>query len=116
MQQLSGINVLVYYAPHTFTTDLGMNYITSLQIGAGLSVTYWVFSFSQACFLDQMGRRRPLIVGAVLQAICFLCVSFPAPLLTRPKDLNSKLPTGGSPPERHQPSTRQSLDILLLRL
>ena len=41
MQQLSGINVLVYYFPHTLTTDIGMDYETSLQVGAGLADTYW---------------------------------------------------------------------------
>lgn len=40
MQQLSGINVLVYYAPHTLTTDVGLSYEPSLQVGAGLAVTY----------------------------------------------------------------------------
>ncbi|OQV09483.1 hypothetical protein CLAIMM_13601 [Cladophialophora immunda] len=73
MQQLSGINVLVYYAPHTLTTDMGFSYKEALYVAAGIAVTYWVFSFSQVFFLDQMGRRRPLIVGAVLQAVCFLC-------------------------------------------
>ncbi|KUL81393.1 hypothetical protein ZTR_09881 [Talaromyces verruculosus] len=33
MQQLSGINVLVFYAPHTLTTDIGMDYMPSLHAG-----------------------------------------------------------------------------------
>jgi len=72
MQQLSGINVLVYYAPHTLTTDVGVNYETSLQIGAGLADTYWAFSFIGVFFLDQMSRRKPLIWGAVGCGLCFL--------------------------------------------
>ncbi|KAI1629076.1 hypothetical protein EDD37DRAFT_36276 [Exophiala viscosa] len=73
MQQLAGINVLVYYAPHTLTTDMGFGAREALYVGAGIAVTYWLFSFSQVFFLDQMGRRRPLIVGGFLQALCFLC-------------------------------------------
>lgn len=72
MQQLSGINVLVYYAPHTLTTDVGLSYNTALHVGAGLADTYWVFSFISVFFLDQMGRRKPLIWGAFGCAICFL--------------------------------------------
>lgn len=74
MQQLSGINVLVYYLPHTLTTNVGFNYETSLQVGAGVADTYWVFSFIGVFFLDQMGRRKPLIWGAFACGICFLMV------------------------------------------
>lgn len=77
MQQLSGINVLVYYAPHTMTTDMGFDYYSALNMAAGIALTYWLFSFVQVFWLDQMGRRRPLIVGGILQAICFLCVRYP---------------------------------------
>ncbi|PCG93671.1 Major facilitator superfamily domain, general substrate transporter [Penicillium occitanis (nom. inval.)] len=73
MQQLSGINVLVYYAPHTLTTDIGMDYMPSLHVGAGLGLTYWVFSFIGIYFLDKAGRRPPLIWGAFGCALCFLC-------------------------------------------
>lgn len=37
MQQLSGINVLVCYALHTLTTNVGLSYETALQVGAGLA-------------------------------------------------------------------------------
>ncbi|KAI9751631.1 MAG: Ubiquitin-conjugating enzyme E2 H [Chaenotheca gracillima] len=73
MQQLSGINVLVYYAPHTLTTDLGLSYETALQFAAGLADTYWVFSFIGVFWLDQMSRRKPLFVGAFICGLCFLC-------------------------------------------
>ncbi|KAL4896720.1 general substrate transporter [Aspergillus ambiguus] len=73
MQQLSGINVLVYYAPHTLTTDVGMDYMPSLHVGAGLGLTYWVFSFIGIYCIDKIGRRPPLIWGALACAICFLC-------------------------------------------
>ncbi|KAL4876040.1 general substrate transporter [Aspergillus karnatakaensis] len=73
MQQLSGINLLVFYAPHTLTTDIGMDYGPSLHVGAGLGLTYWVFSFFGIFYLDKMGRRPPLVYGALGCAICFLC-------------------------------------------
>jgi MFS family permease len=75
MQQLSGINVLVYYAPHTMTTDIGLDYNTALHIAAGLGVTYWIFSFIGVAYIDRIGRRPPLIWTAVGCAFCFLAVS-----------------------------------------
>lgn len=89
MQQLSGINVLVYYAPHTLTTDIGVSYETSLQIGAGISVTYWLFSFIGVFFLDKMGRRQPLIWTAVGCAICFLMAGVLQQNPTRPRAVAS---------------------------
>lgn len=74
MQQLSGINVLVYYAPHTLTTDVGLSYEPALQVGAGLAVTYWVFSFIGMYCIDKIGRRQPLIWGAFVCGICFFAV------------------------------------------
>jgi MFS family permease len=58
------------------TTDVGFSYETALQVSAGIADTYWVFSFVGVFFLDQMGRRKPLIWGAVLCALCFLMVSY----------------------------------------
>ncbi|CAH0033265.1 unnamed protein product [Clonostachys rhizophaga] len=72
MQQLSGINVLVFYAPHTMTTDIGWDYETALQISAGLGLTYWVFSFVGIAYIDKLGRRPPLIWSSVGCALCFL--------------------------------------------
>ena len=62
--------------PHTLTTDIGYDYRTALHIAAGCADTYWVFSFIGVFFLDQMGRRPPLIWGSIVSALCFLIVSF----------------------------------------
>ncbi|KAJ5011661.1 general substrate transporter [Colletotrichum sp. SAR 10_99] len=72
MQQLSGINVLVYYFPHILTTDVGYEQKLALYISAGLAVTYWVFSLIPVFYLDQMSRRKPLIWGSLVCAICML--------------------------------------------
>lgn len=74
MQQLGGINVLVYYAPHTMTTDIGLDYETALHIAAGLGLTYWVFSFIGIAFIDRLGRRPPLVLSSIGCGICFLAV------------------------------------------
>lgn len=75
MQQLSGINVLVFYAPRTITTDIGWDYRTALHISAGIALSYWVFSFVGIAFIDKWGRRPPLIWSSLVCAGCFLGVS-----------------------------------------
>ncbi len=79
MQQLSGIDVLVYYAPHILPTNVGLSYETALQVGAGLADTYWFFSIIGVVFLDQMGRQKPLIWGALGCSLRFqlVCTHFP---------------------------------------
>lgn len=59
MQQLSGINVLVYYLPHTLTTDVGFSYDEALQIAAGCADASWVFSFVLIFFPRQNGSSHP---------------------------------------------------------
>ncbi|KJR81422.1 sugar transporter [Sporothrix schenckii 1099-18] len=71
-QQLSGVNILIYYFPHILTTNLGMATETALQLAAGLSVSYFVFSLVPLFWLDRMSRRKPLVGGAFVCALCFL--------------------------------------------
>lgn len=87
MQQLSGINLLVYYFPHILTTNLGMSTETALQLAAGLSVTYFVFSLIPLFWLDRMSRRKPLIGGAFVCALCFLVAGI---LQSNPTDARVK--------------------------
>ncbi|RAK93772.1 general substrate transporter [Aspergillus costaricaensis CBS 115574] len=75
MQQLSGVNILVYYFPHILTTDLAYADRTALYISASLALTYWVFSLIPVFSLDQMSRRKPLIWGSVICSLSFLLVS-----------------------------------------
>ncbi|CAK7200341.1 hypothetical protein SEUCBS139899_003032 [Sporothrix eucalyptigena] len=87
MQQLAGINLLVYYFPHILTTNLGMSTETALQLAAGLSVTYFVFSLIPLFWLDRMSRRKPLIGGAFVCALCFLIAGI---LQSNPTDARVK--------------------------
>jgi hypothetical protein len=49
-----------------------MNTETALQLAAGLSVTCFVLSVIPLFRLDRMSRRKPLVGGAFVCAICFL--------------------------------------------
>lgn len=70
MQQLAGINVLVYYSPTVTETYMGYGHQDALYISAGISITYYVGSFIPCFFLDSISRRWSLITGSF---VCFLC-------------------------------------------
>jgi hypothetical protein len=99
--------------PHTLTADMGFGAKEPLYVGAGIAVTYWVFSFSQVFFPDQIGRRRPLIVGEFLQALSFLCVGTPLHLLEKVSLING---IGWASKQRRHADQGQGIFILLLRL
>ncbi|KAL5337600.1 hypothetical protein BJX70DRAFT_368733, partial [Aspergillus crustosus] len=67
---------ILFYAPRSLAIDIGTDYGPSLHVGAGLGLTYWIFSFVGGYCLDKTGRRPPLVYGALACAIaiCFLCV------------------------------------------
>jgi sugar porter (SP) family MFS transporter len=72
MQQCSGINILVYYAPTVIENYMGYGHQDALYIAAGISVTYYVGSFIPCFFLDQMSRRWSILSGSLVCGLCFL--------------------------------------------
>ncbi|GBG38533.1 sugar porter family MFS transporter [Mycobacterium montefiorense] len=55
--QLSGIEMIVYYAP-TILTSNGFNHSTALQVSVGLGVTYLIMMIAGLSVVDVVGRRR----------------------------------------------------------
>lgn len=77
MQQMSGINIVTYYAPTLFQTSLGMGGRMSLLMGLLLQVWYFLASFLTWYTIDRVGRRKLFIICAigmclvlVFEAIC----------------------------------------------
>ena len=67
--QLSGINVIMYYAPMIFekagaTTDASM--LQAVAVG----VTNMIFTIIAMFFIDRLGRKTLLLVGAVGMCAC----------------------------------------------
>ncbi|CRG88990.1 Sugar transporter STL1 [Talaromyces islandicus] len=65
MQQLSGINIVTYYAPTLFTESLGMTQERSLLMGSFLQLWYLFASFLTWYMVDVVGRRRLFIIMAL---------------------------------------------------
>ncbi|HEX8497768.1 MAG TPA: MFS transporter, partial [Actinomycetales bacterium] len=66
--QLSGIEMIVYYAP-TILTDNGFSESAALRVSVGLGVTYLVMMIVGLAVVDRVGRRRLTLVmipGAAL--------------------------------------------------
>ena len=66
--QLSGIEMIIYYAP-TILTDNGFSESAALRVSLALGVTYLVMMIVGLAIVDQVGRRRLTLImvpGAAL--------------------------------------------------
>jgi predicted MFS family arabinose efflux permease len=66
--QLSGIEMIIYYAP-TILTDNGFSTTAALRVSVGLGVTYLVMMLVGLSIVDRVGRRRLTLImvpGAAL--------------------------------------------------
>ena len=68
LQQVIGINTIIYYAP-TILTTLGFGKSAALLANAGLGALTVVVTVIMLLVVDRIGRRRPLIYGAIAMAI-----------------------------------------------
>ncbi len=69
--QLSGIEMIIYYAP-TILTDNGFSTSAALRVSVALGVTYLVMQLVGLSIVDRVGRRRltlTMIPGAALSLL-----------------------------------------------
>ncbi len=59
--QLSGIEMIIYYAP-TILTDNGFSTSAALQVSVALGVTYLVMMLVGLAIVDRIGRRRLTLI------------------------------------------------------
>jgi sugar porter (SP) family MFS transporter len=59
--QLSGIEMIIYYAP-TILTDNGFSTSTALLVSVGLGVTYLIMMIVGLSIVDRVGRRRLTLI------------------------------------------------------
>ncbi|CAO2656677.1 Nn.00g054800.m01.CDS01 [Neocucurbitaria sp. VM-36] len=71
MQQLGGINVVVYYLPVIFTQSFGFSPRLALILSAVdfLSLCFWGLMISFV--IDRVGRKNLMLYGALGQSFCF---------------------------------------------
>ncbi|WP_051897687.1 sugar porter family MFS transporter [Sciscionella sediminilitoris] len=67
-QQLTGINTVTYYAP-TILKSIGFGDSAAITANLGFSALGLLATAVMTCFIvDRMGRRKPLLFGALLMA------------------------------------------------
>ena len=75
MNQMGGINLVVYYVPSSLETNVGLTKNLSLLIGGAVQCMFFVGSLVPTFFLDKMGRRRPMMWGSLGLGISMMMIS-----------------------------------------
>ncbi|KAI1737233.1 hexose carrier protein [Xylaria scruposa] len=69
MQQLSGINLITYYAPVIFEQSVGLSHDLSLLLAGFNGVAYFFSSLVPIWIIEKLGRRKLMIFAAAGQAV-----------------------------------------------
>ncbi|KAK4106417.1 hexose carrier protein [Parathielavia hyrcaniae] len=70
MQQLSGINLITYYAPVIFEQSVGLSHDLSLLLAGFNGVAYFFSSLIPIWIIDRLGRRKLMLFAVVGQGAC----------------------------------------------
>ncbi|KAI9737071.1 MAG: hypothetical protein M1834_000661 [Cirrosporium novae-zelandiae] len=84
MNQVGGINLVVYYVPSVLQYNVGLTRNMSLLIGGVIQIMFPTGSLVPSLFLDQIGRRKPMMIGSLLLSICMMMISILLSLSTQP--------------------------------
>ncbi|KAG6986426.1 hypothetical protein G7Y79_00090g101220 [Physcia stellaris] len=69
MNQMGGINLVVYYVTSVLEKNVGLTRNLSLILGGCINTMFVLGSLVPTFFLDRLGRRRPMMVGSLGLAI-----------------------------------------------
>ncbi len=75
VQQLTGINTIIYYAPRIFQHAGYSSHSDALLATILLGITNFVGSFISVWLLDYVGRRKLLLVGIFGMMMSLICLS-----------------------------------------
>jgi len=71
MQQMGGINVVVYYMPVILTTSFGFTGRRALILSACDFMSLMVWGSVVMLVIDKWGRKKLMLIGAFAQGVCF---------------------------------------------
>ncbi|KAK6073289.1 hypothetical protein SCUP515_06901 [Seiridium cupressi] len=75
MQQFSGINALGFYLPTLLQENVGFDNKMSRLLTAVTGTVYFLSAFGSIAVIDHVGRRRLMLIGSSLTAICHVIAS-----------------------------------------
>jgi len=74
-QQWTGINAVLYYAPQIFK-GLGLSGNTTSLLASGVvGIVMWFATMPAVAYVDKVGRKPILIVGAIGMATCHIIIA-----------------------------------------
>ncbi|KAF2149026.1 putative Myo-inositol transporter 1 [Myriangium duriaei CBS 260.36] len=75
MNQIGGINLVVYFVPTALEQNVQLSRNLSLVIGGCVQTMFFFGSLIPTFFLDRLGRRRPMMWGSLGLAISMMMIS-----------------------------------------
>lgn len=75
MNQMGGINLVVYYITSVLQDNVGLTRNLSLILGGCVNAMFAIGSLFPSFFLDRYGRRNPMMIGSTLLGFCMMLIS-----------------------------------------
>ncbi|KAF2018599.1 putative MFS sugar transporter [Aaosphaeria arxii CBS 175.79] len=75
MQQVSGINFIVYYVPTALEHNVGLDRNLSMVLGGCIQCMFFLGSLIPSFGSDRLGRRMPMIVGSAILGFLMMIIS-----------------------------------------
>lgn len=75
LQQITGINAIMYYAPEIFK-QMGSGTNTALSQTVLVGLVNFVFTLLALWLIDKVGRRVLLLIGSISMTICLFIVGY----------------------------------------
>lgn len=91
-QQISGINLITYYAGTIFQTNIGMSALVARIVAACNGTEYFIASFIAVWTIESFGRRKLMLFGAAGMSLSMVVLA----ATTSPAALKP-IPGSGSP-------------------
>nr|SIP56045.1 putative Sugar Porter [Yarrowia galli] len=86
MQQITGINLITYYAAYIYQTSVGMNATDSRILAACNGTEYFMASWVAFYTIERFGRRKLMLFGAVGQACTMAILTGCVYAASKPED------------------------------
>lgn len=74
-QQISGINLITYYAATIYQQSLGFNGVTARLLAACNGTEYFLASWIAVALVEKTGRRKLMLVGAVGMSVSMIVLA-----------------------------------------
>ncbi|KAL5434728.1 hypothetical protein PMIN06_011303 [Paraphaeosphaeria minitans] len=75
MNQMGGINLVVYYITSVLQLNVGLDRNLSLLLGGIINLMFFIGSLFPTFFLDRIGRRKPMMWGSFGLGVSMMLIS-----------------------------------------